>query len=62
MELQYFPIYYLKRLFYNILTTLSSTHVRHGFVQFNERKQIQLLNICVSEKTLNKSVFTMPPS
>lgn len=45
IDLWYFPIYYLKQLFYSIQRVLSSIHLRHGFVQFNERKQTEILNI-----------------
>lgn len=47
IDLWYFPIYYLKQLFYSIWRVLSSIHLRHGFVQFNERKRTEILNICI---------------
>lgn len=47
MELWYFPIYYFKRSFCNISIMFSSAHLRQGFVQCNERKQTEILNICI---------------
>lgn len=47
IELWYFPIYSFKKLFYSFLVVLSSIHLHHGFVQFDERKQTEILNICI---------------
>lgn len=44
---------------------LSSTQLHQSFVQFNKRKQIEILNICilaVQRKAEQKFIFTVPPS